>query len=52
MKKNEIDGLKIDNFPLIKYYPANDKSGKFNVAGKYDSNSLIKFIKTHHTFKF
>ena len=37
-------------FPFNKFYPANDKSGKFNVAGKYDKSSLVKFKRVAFCF--
>ncbi len=43
-EKNEIDGVKADNLPVIKFYPSNDKSGRFKVAGNYDKNSIVSFL--------
>ena len=44
--ENEIEGFDIQEFPTIKFFPANNKEG-IDYVGKKDSESLEEFIKTN-----
>lgn len=49
---NEIEGVAIEGFPTLKFYPANDKSAPVDFDGERTEDGLIEFIKAHASYHF
>jgi protein disulfide-isomerase A1 len=48
---NDVLGIEINNFPLLKFYPANNKKG-IDFSGNKDFQGLLKFVTENSFFKF
>jgi protein disulfide-isomerase A1 len=46
---NEVKGIKIEGYPTIKFFPANNKKG-LDYRGDHEVESLMNFIKARATF--
>ena len=49
---NEVEGLKIDNFPTIFLYKANDKGKPLMYEGEKDVKSLTQWMMEHSSIPF
>lgn len=49
---NEVEGVKVQGFPTIKFYPANRKSNPIDFNGDRTEEGFIKFLKEHMTVPF
>ena len=48
---NEVRGFKIQGFPTIKFFPANNKKG-IEYSGELETEDLLRFVKSRATNKF
>lgn len=48
--ENEVHGHQISNYPIIKMFPANNKTG-IEYTGTKDANGIIKFIEEYMSAK-
>jgi hypothetical protein len=46
---NEIDGVPINGFPTIKFFPANNKQNPIDYNDERTEEGFIKFLKEHAT---
>jgi len=44
---NEVEGVNIQGFPTIKYWPAGDKSKPIDYEGERDLNGFVAFLEKH-----
>ena len=47
---NEVEEVKINGFPTLKFYPGGKKSKPIDYDGDRSFDDMIKFIKDHATF--
>ena len=48
--KNEVECLRLDGFPTVKFYPAGKKNNPIDYEGKPNVKDLLKFINQHATY--
>ena len=46
---NEVDGVSVQGFPTIKFYPANNKKEPMDFSGDRDVAGFTKFLTEHST---
>lgn len=46
--ENEVEGLIIEGFPAVKYYPKNEKYLNINFDGERNKAGFIKFLEEYH----
>ena len=44
--ENEVEGFNVQEFPTLKFFPANNKEG-IDYNGKKDADSIEEFIRTY-----
>jgi len=49
---NEVEGVNIQGFPTIKYWPANNKSKPMDYEGDRDLKGFMAFLEKHATTTF
>ena len=46
--ENEVEGLIIEGFPCIKYYPKENKHMNINFEGSRTKSGFLQFIKEYY----